>query len=443
MHIGEAMYKHLLFWATEYLNYFSLIFWGIKLFLKKYEVETNKKEWVENIIIIVASVPVVWFCVFNYRFVIYSNAITYTLFLFMYLFIKIYTKRKEEGLFPLVAIYLHGMRLVDLLIVTVVFEIDRMSRYADWDLINIGIERSIFMIFLSVTYYIVYKVLKKGPLLEYLYENTLYRWIIYVYSFIGIVCFFQVYRFDYSERLIQFWTFYLVCLFIVCGIFMFYFLLIKEGEKKKLLYMRNNMLEANYQSLRKAYDENRMMYHDFKNHMLVMNQLLQEEKNKEALEYIGTYIHGTLSINQRVESGCKIIDIIVNYKITEAVEKQINFTYEIDFISQINIKDNDMCILLANLLDNAIEACEKVEKERRLIYLRIKRQNQMLLIFIENTIEEREAEKREFFKTSKQNKELHGLGIKCIDNVIQKYDGHKEYSIQKDNFQMYLSLPLD
>ncbi len=437
------MYKHLLFWATEYLNYFSLIFWGIKLFLKKYEVETNKKEWVENIIIIVASVPVVWFCVFNYRFVIYSNAITYTLFLFMYLFIKIYTKRKEEGLFPLVAIYLHGMRLVDLLIVTVVFEIDRMSRYADWDLINIGIERSIFMIFLSVTYYIVYKVLKKGPLLEYLYENTLYRWIIYVYSFIGIVCFFQVYRFDYSERLIQFWTFYLVCLFIVCGIFMFYFLLIKEGEKKKLLYMRNNMLEANYQSLRKAYDENRMMYHDFKNHMLVMNQLLQEEKNKEALEYIGTYIHGTLSINQRVESGCKIIDIIVNYKITEAVEKQINFTYEIDFISQINIKDNDMCILLANLLDNAIEACEKVEKERRLIYLRIKRQNQMLLIFIENTIEEREAEKREFFKTSKQNKELHGLGIKCIDNVIQKYDGHKEYSIQKDNFQMYLSLPLD
>lgn len=102
-----------------------------------------------------------------------------------------------------------------------------------------------------------------------------------------------------------------------------------------------------------------------------------------------------------------------------------------------------MCVLLANLLDNAIEACEKVEKDRRLIYLRIKRQNQMLLIFIENTIEESEAEKREFFKTSKKNKELHGLGIKCIDNVILKYDGHKEYSIQKDNFQMYISLPLD
>ena len=53
------MCKHLLFWATEYLNYFSLIFWGIKLFLKKYGVKTNRKEWVENAIIIAASAPVV------------------------------------------------------------------------------------------------------------------------------------------------------------------------------------------------------------------------------------------------------------------------------------------------------------------------------------------------------------------------------------------------
>lgn len=109
MHIGEAMYKHLLFWATEYLNYFSLIFWGIKLFLKKYKVETNKKEWVENVIIIVASVPVVWVCADNYRFAVYSNAITYILILFINLFVRIYTKWKAKKLSALVAIYVHGI----------------------------------------------------------------------------------------------------------------------------------------------------------------------------------------------------------------------------------------------------------------------------------------------------------------------------------------------
>ena len=51
-------------------------------------------------------------------------------------------------------------------------------------------------------------------------------------------------------------------------------------------------------------------------------------------------------------------------------------------------------------------------------------------------------EKNRFFETSKKNKELHGLGMKSIDNVIRKYDGHKEYEIQKDKFQVYISIPL-
>lgn len=67
------MYKDFIFWATEYLNYFSLIFWGIKLFLKKYDVKTGRKEWVENVIIIVASAPVVWLCADNYRFQKYDG----------------------------------------------------------------------------------------------------------------------------------------------------------------------------------------------------------------------------------------------------------------------------------------------------------------------------------------------------------------------------------
>lgn len=82
------MCKQFIFWATEYLNYYSLIFWGIKLFLKKYDVKTGRKEWVENVIIIVVSAPVVWFCVFNYKFMRYSNAISHILAVFLSIFIK-------------------------------------------------------------------------------------------------------------------------------------------------------------------------------------------------------------------------------------------------------------------------------------------------------------------------------------------------------------------
>lgn len=435
------MCKQFIFWATEYLNYYSLIFWGIKLFLKKYDVKTGRKEWVENVIIIVVSAPVVWFCVFNYKFIRYSNAISHILVVFLSIFIKMYTKRKTRNIFLLSAIYVYGMRLIDLLAVAILLEVNQVSRYFKCNVINIGFARSIFIIFLLICYYIVYQMLMNSYLLEYLYENMFCRWIMCIYSYLGISCFCRVYRFEYTGHLIEYWTFYLIFAFVMCGIYIFYFIRIKNEEENRMLNMRNDMLETNYQSLRKAYEENRMLYHDFKNHMLVVDGLIQEEKNKEALEYINTYIHRTLSINQRVESGCKIIDIIVNCKNAEAVEKCIKFTYEIDYIGEIGIADIDMCALLANLLDNAIEACEKIDEEKRRISLKIKRVNDMLFIWSENSMKEIGKERSNFFQTNKENKILHGLGMKSIDNVVKKYDGHKEYGIQKDRFQIYISIP--
>lgn len=437
------MYKHLLFWATEYLNYFSLIFWGIKLFLKKYEVKINKKEWVENVIIIVASVPVVWLCADNYRFAVYSNFISHILIFYMCLFIVIYTKTKIRKIFALIVIYVYDMRMFDLLIVAVMHEVNRMSRVVELDLIHMGYSRSIFLAILSAGYYVVYYIIMKTKMFEYLQMNIFYQWIFCVYSFLGVLCFCRVYRFEYSDKLIQYWIFYLVGFFIVCGIFMFYFIRVKEEERNRILTIRNDLLEANYQSLRKAYDENQMMYHDFKNHMLAMHQLIEEQRCEEALEYINTYIQWNLRINKRIESGCKIIDIIVNYKISEAIEKSIDLTYEIDFIGKLCMEDIDMCALLANLLNNSVEACEKIEKDKRWINLRIKKQNEMLFIWIENSMKERKIEKDKFFETNKEDKKLHGLGMKSIDNVIKKYDGHKEYEIEKDKFLIYISIPIN
>lgn len=183
------MCKQFIFWATEYLNYYSLIFWGIKLFLKKYGVKTGRKEWVENAIIIVVSAPVVWFCADNYRFIQYSNSVTYAMILFIGLFIKIYSRWNIKNIFSLIAIYIHSMRLIDLLVVAVILEVNKVSRYYEWDLINMGFDRSIFIIMLLICYYVIYRVLIKSYLIEYLHENMFYRWVICIYSFLGIMCF--------------------------------------------------------------------------------------------------------------------------------------------------------------------------------------------------------------------------------------------------------------
>ena len=100
-----------------------------------------------------------------------------------------------------------------------------------------------------------------------------------------------------------------------------------------------------------------------------------------------------------------------------------------------------MCII-GKLLDNAIEACEKNKGEKKWIYLKIRKRNHMLFIWLENSISKRKKNKINFFQSMKDNKELHGLGMKSIDNVIQKYDGYKEYKVQENQFQIYISLPV-
>lgn len=163
------MYKNIIFWATEYLNYFSLIFWGIKLFLKKYNVQTGRKRWVDNLIIIVVSAPVAWLCADNYRFTTYSNLMTYILVIYIYLYVQISSKRKVEKLFTLVVIYVNAMRLMDLLIVAVIFEVNRVSRQNPLDFIHMGISRSLFILTLIISYFLVFYMISNGKLYEYLF----------------------------------------------------------------------------------------------------------------------------------------------------------------------------------------------------------------------------------------------------------------------------------
>lgn len=437
------MCKELFFWATEYLNYFSLIFFGIKLFLKKYDVQTGRKGWVDNVIIFVASMPVVWIAADNYRFAKYSTISTYFAVIFICCFMVVLTKNKAKRIISFASIYIHSMRLLDLLVVAIVLEVNQVSRYFNWDLINMGIDRSVFLIFLSISYYLFYCILKDSFFVDYLYENRFYRWLLCIYTYLGVVSFGRVYRFEYTSEIIEYWTFYLVCAFLVFGFFVFYFVKAKSEERDRILNMRNDMLESNYSSLQKAYDENRMLSHDFKNHMLAVNQLIVDNEYEKAEEYIKAYIDHMVSTKLRSNSGCNIIDIILNSKIAEAIDKSIDFDYEIEYIGHISIEDIDMCSLLANLLDNSIEACEKIEGSHKWIKFYLKRKNNMLLIVLKNSIEEKQSKKRNFFSTDKFDLVLHGLGIKSIEKVVKKCEGYIEYKVQKTSFEVFVSLPVE
>ncbi|MEE0753082.1 sensor histidine kinase [Frisingicoccus sp.] len=234
-----------------------------------------------------------------------------------------------------------------------------------------------------------------------------------------------------------------MCAFIVGGIFLFYVISVKGREKERMLNMRNDLMESNYSTLQKTYAENQMLYHDYKNHMLSVRQLIKEYRREDALEYIDAYISLTAKVNRRINSGSKILDIIVNSKLGEAKAKNIDFTCDVGYVGDTGITDIDMCALVANLLDNAIEACERIEGERVWIRLKAVRRNDMLLIKLSNSIAVSDALKKDFFQSRKDKHKIHGWGMKSVEKVLKKYDGSKEHYIGEKEFEIFINIPVE
>lgn len=125
----------------------------------------------------------------------------------------------------------------------------------------------------------------------------------------------------------------------------------------------------------------------------------------------------------------------------EAKDKDIKFSYSIEHIGQISINDIDLCALLANLLDNAMEACEEIKDKKAWINLKILRKNDLLLIQLENSLSTDKLNKKNFFITEKADKKLHGIGMKSIEKVIEKYNGCMEYTVS-DKLEIFIYLSI-
>lgn len=438
------MYKEVVYFGAELLNYWAMTFWGMKLFASVYDIKVSTKKYIENILLALMCLPVAVILAGNSFYFLYSNSTTYIIIAYLFLAVKILCKKfskESKGILSSIMMYVFVMRLIDLWIVAVISEANKISRYVYIDLIHKNDERLVFIIVLALCYYLIYRACKDSYFLKYLYDNNLYRRILCVYGYLGTSCFSIVYGLEYQENLLYYWIFYLICAFILIGIFLIYFVQIKGKEKERLLNMRNDMMEANYQGLQKAYDTNRMLQHDNKNHMLAMYELIKENKNEEALNYIDKWMALSKNFLAEICSGNEIIDIIVNSKVNEAKEKHINFEYDVELVGNIQIEDVDMCALLANLMDNAIEACEKIEHDSW-IYLKISRKNDTLLILLSNSISKEMLQKKSFFETEKENPHLHGWGMKSIENVIHKYDGEFEKIQKEDRLEIFVTLPL-
>lgn len=198
----------------------------------------------------------------------------------------------------------------------------------------------------------------------------------------------------------------------------------KEKELAELKSMQKELLERDYRRLNLVYTGNAKLFHDFHNHMTILGQLLKEGKTGEAYAYLEEMQGPVKKIVRTVWTGDETMDYLINSKLMAADEQQIQVETNIEFPRRTGIRSADLCAVLGNLLDNALEAAGQVKDSRkRFIRLTIRRINYMLFIKVQNTCENPPVWEKGEIKTTKMDDSLHGWGLKSAAAAAEKYNG--------------------
>lgn len=232
-----------------------------------------------------------------------------------------------------------------------------------------------------------------------------------------------------------------VLLFNIGQFYMMIYISRKNLKEKSISLMQKQieMQEDSIRNLEVKYDETAKIRHDMKSHISCALKLAEQGDNKELIDYLNELSENKINkIVSYVKTERKILGAVINSKLGMAESK--GFDMQCVILNEMdNIKDIDAGILLANLLDNAIEACDKNDKHSE-IMLKIWSDAGYYCIEISNTVEiDVLAENPNLF-TSKSNKELHGVGLKSVKDIVEKYNGMINFKQKANTFYVYVSL---
>ena len=211
-------------------------------------------------------------------------------------------------------------------------------------------------------------------------------------------------------------------------------------EKRILEYQRKAM-EKQVAEVNEIYLTMRGWRHDYHNHLQKLSAHLQEGQIEEAKKYIGELGESLDNIKTKYQTGNVSLDAILNSKLSIVEKEKIAINCKVEIGENLTVSDIDLCILLGNLIDNAVEACRGIAKESERflrIYMCIRKQQ--LYISVSNATNE-VIRKLDAEYISKKRGD-HGHGLKRINIVVDKYGGFIKRANEPGVFATEIMLPL-
>ena len=232
-------------------------------------------------------------------------------------------------------------------------------------------------------------------------------------------------------------------LFWVCGtvigvVVILSFLVIKmmyaqiQMENHMMIQKQKNM-EMYYSQMRKNYENIARINHNIKHERLYIYQCLKNNQIDDAIKHLEDIVQ-KVSV-RKVWTGNKTIDFLIDIKWQEMKEKNIVCKLHSDFFS-LPIPENEFCLVLGLLLENAVEASEKCEQNKKWVEIALVNRNDIFQLILKNSCCSMPQERNGKLISSKKEDGTHGWGLLNVENIVEKYEGKINYNWTSEEFSL-------
>ena len=221
--------------------------------------------------------------------------------------------------------------------------------------------------------------------------------------------------------------------FLCCALFMWLM-------NRRMATIQSDLAEKHYEEVENMYQQMRGWRHDYKHHIQTMKAHLALGQYQELDDYLGDLDTDLTEMDTVLKTGNVRVDAMLNAKLAVAKARGIRVNAKAVVPERLAINEVDLCVIIGNLLDNAMEGCGKITEERQFIRVYMEVLKQQLYIYVSNSMGDQISQKGGQYLSTKHGN--HGFGLRRIDRTVKKYNGFLNRQHEEGVFATEIMLPL-
>lgn len=211
---------------------------------------------------------------------------------------------------------------------------------------------------------------------------------------------------------------------------------------RRIERFQSELIEKQVQEIQNMYRQVRGWRHDYRNHIQNMKIQLKEKNYDNLADYLDQLADDLDTVDTVIKTGNIMADAILNSKINIAAKLNVRLNVKANVPEDLPLSDVELCSVLGNMLDNAVEACASLPEPERFIRVYIGRLKGQFYLSVQNSAGKVRKEKTGSYISTKEDSGQHGYGLFRIDRIAKKYGGYVNRQDEEGIFATEIMLPI-